>query len=111
MVTAGDIISLGAHGKVPRRKRERKRMAFEETRDRSGSSSWMQTLCCKILQAGKIPRHVAIIMDGNRRFAKKMHRETVFGHTLGFSKLTEVQLKQCRNSYLIVPKMRAFLRL
>lgn len=39
-----------------------------------------------------IPKHVAIIMDGNRRFAKKMHIECGKGHAMGFEKLREVAL-------------------
>ncbi len=29
----------------------------------------------------KIPQHIAIIMDGNGRWAKKHHRPRTFGHT------------------------------
>ena len=43
-----------------------------------------------VLRNGPVPRHVAFIMDGNRRFAKKMHVETRQGHSLGFDKLKEV---------------------
>ena len=54
------------------------------------SGSWLRYLACKILRAGNIPRHVAIIMDGNRRFAKKMQYNKVFqGHVLGFDKFLE----------------------
>ena len=31
----------------------------------------------------KIPQHVAIIMDGNGRWAKKKHRPRTFGHAKG----------------------------
>lgn len=55
-----------------------------------GHSSWLRSLCCKVLRTGHIPRHVAIIMDGNRRFARKMRYSKVFqGHVLGFSKFIE----------------------
>ena len=37
-----------------------------------------------------MPQHVAIIMDGNRRFAKKVNCERSKGHEKGFEKLTEV---------------------
>jgi ditrans,polycis-polyprenyl diphosphate synthase len=61
-----------------------------EEEQSSGSSSWLRSLCCKVLRAGHIPRHVAIIMDGNRRFARKMRYNKVFqGHVLGFSKFIE----------------------
>ena len=42
---------------------------------------------------GVVPKHVAIIMDGNRRFAKKMHYiygEVFQGHVLGFSGCLEL---------------------
>ena len=55
-----------------------------------GSSSWFRSLCCRVLRAGQTPRHVAIIMDGNRRFARKMHySKVVQGHVLGFDKFIE----------------------
>ncbi|MFQ6050512.1 MAG: polyprenyl diphosphate synthase [Candidatus Hydrothermarchaeota archaeon] len=39
---------------------------------------------------GPIPNHVAIIMDGNRRFAKKLGMKPWDGHELGANKLEEV---------------------
>jgi len=37
----------------------------------------------EILSAGDIPRHVAVIMDGNGRWARKRRRPRVFGHLSG----------------------------
>jgi tritrans,polycis-undecaprenyl-diphosphate synthase [geranylgeranyl-diphosphate specific] len=37
-----------------------------------------------------VPQHIAIIMDGNRRFAKKLGIETVEGHKMGRDKLEDV---------------------
>lgn len=43
----------------------------------------------------KIPKHVAIILDGNRRFAKKLGFRVERGHELG-SKKAEELLEWCR---------------
>lgn len=44
----------------------------------------------RLSQAGPMPKHVAFIMDGNRRFARKKNLERQEGHTQGFNKLAEV---------------------
>lgn len=43
------------------------------------------------LRQGPIPRHVAFVMDGNRRFARNHKIETVEGHNLGFEALARVR--------------------
>jgi len=56
-------------------------------------TSWLTNYCrwglTNILQCGPIPTHVAFIMDGNRRWAKKRHLETKLGHDSGFERLRE----------------------
>jgi hypothetical protein len=42
------------------------------------------------LRQGPIPRHVAFVMDGNRRSARSHRIETVEGHNLGFEALARV---------------------
>ena len=42
-----------------------------------------------VLKCGEIPRHVAFIMDGNRRFAKERRQPRAQGHESGFQKLAE----------------------
>ena len=37
-----------------------------------------------------IPRHVAIIPDGNRRFAKKLMKNKLMGHEWGVKKFKKV---------------------
>jgi ditrans,polycis-polyprenyl diphosphate synthase len=51
---------------------------------------WIRQLALVILKQGEIPKHLSIIMDGNRRFAKRQHMEVVNGHNVGFEKLKEV---------------------
>ena len=34
-------------------------------------------------QLNKLPRHVAIVMDGNGRWAKARHKPRIFGHQRG----------------------------
>jgi len=58
--------------------------------------SWWQTLLIKVLRCGKLPGHVAFIMDGNRRFAKQKHLQTVEGHVQGFEKLAQT-LQWCHD--------------
>ncbi len=49
-----------------------------------------QQLLDEVKQRGNIPRHIAIILDGNRRFAKKVGLNKLQGHALGARKLEEV---------------------
>ena len=37
--------------------------------------SWLEWLGVKVLRQGRVPRHVAVIMDGNRRFARQVKIE------------------------------------
>ena len=50
----------------------------------------IQKIFGKIVSFGSIPNHVAIIMDGNRRFATQNKIEKIKGHDKGFEKLAEV---------------------
>lgn len=51
--------------------------------------SWSQKLFANILKAGPLPKHVALIMDGNRRYARTHNIEKIEGHKSGFEKLIE----------------------
>ena len=63
---------------------------MESESSRGSWGGWFRGLCCRVLRAGQIPRHVAIIMDGNRRFARKMHLDrSMQGHVMGFDKFQE----------------------
>ncbi|KAF0474159.1 Di-trans-poly-cis-decaprenylcistransferase [Gigaspora margarita] len=55
------------------------------------TSHHVQSLLLKILKQGPIPQHIGFIMDGNRRFARKMnYKQVVEGHFMGYDKLQEV---------------------
>ncbi|XP_078485066.1 dehydrodolichyl diphosphate synthase complex subunit DHDDS-like [Ciona intestinalis] len=56
---------------------------------------WYHRLYSSILKVGPIPKHLAFIMDGNRRYAVKKHVERIEGHSQGFDKLAEV-LQWCQ---------------
>lgn len=52
---------------------------------------WYEKLLMSILNSGEIPEHIAIIMDGNRRYAKKMNFKNVAeGHQEGANKLRQI---------------------
>ncbi|GAB0097422.1 Alkyl transferase [Sergentomyia squamirostris] len=51
---------------------------------------WWQRLAMRVVKVGKIPSHIAFIMDGNRRFARKIHVEKTEGHSRGFERLADV---------------------
>eukprot|EP00088_Acartia_fossae_P031396 TRINITY_DN322_c0_g1_i3.p1 TRINITY_DN322_c0_g1~~TRINITY_DN322_c0_g1_i3.p1 ORF type:complete len:267 (-),score=16.78 TRINITY_DN322_c0_g1_i3:198-998(-) len=57
--------------------------------------SIIERFFASVLKCGKIPEHLAIIMDGNRRYAKQKQIEKIKGHSEGFSSLTDT-LQWCR---------------
>ena len=56
------------------------------------SRSWVERLMNSVLKSGPIPHHVAFIMDGNRRFARKKSIEREEGHLQGFERLAKVNM-------------------
>jgi ditrans,polycis-polyprenyl diphosphate synthase len=44
----------------------------------------------RILAAGPIPKHVAFVMDGNRRYARKNQLAVQQGHSEGYTTLRHV---------------------
>lgn len=62
---------------------------------------WAQDVFVSVLKTGPVPQHVAFVMDGNRRFARRRKLEVREGHSAGFESLAHV----CR-SYLSVPALR-----
>lgn len=52
---------------------------------------WYERLLMKVIDSGEIPEHIAIIMDGNRRYARKMMFDSVSqGHQIGAEKLRQM---------------------
>lgn len=56
---------------------------------------WLDSFVFEILKCGDIPKHIAFIMDGNRRFANKSNLNRTDGHKKGFETLGKV-LSWCR---------------
>ena len=54
------------------------------------SKYYERKLLAEVLSAGKTPQHVAIILDGNRRFADEVGMDRLEGHRLGARKLEQV---------------------
>lgn len=63
---------------------------------RESNLLWYHRWIIKVLKAGPIPQHVAFIMDGNRRFARKENIAKAEGHSKGFDKLSET-LQWCQD--------------
>ncbi|KAI5858303.1 Undecaprenyl diphosphate synthase [Durotheca rogersii] len=78
---------------------------------KSPPGEWMmksaRELLIGTLKQGPIPQHVAFEMDGNRRFAKHHHIETIEGHHLGFEALARV-LEICYKCGVKVVTVYAF---
>ncbi|TFK33857.1 Decaprenyl diphosphate synthase-like protein [Crucibulum laeve] len=68
-------------------------------------TSKARNLLLRVLAAGPIPRHVAFVMDGNRRYARMNHKKIQQGHTDGFialRRMLEVCLRlnvKCVSAY------------
>ncbi|XP_031484056.1 dehydrodolichyl diphosphate synthase CPT3-like [Nymphaea colorata] len=56
--------------------------------------NFLRKLLWAILAVGPIPNHVAVIMDGNRRFARTRKLEKEYGHRFGFLSLIST-LRNC----------------
>ena len=57
--------------------------------------SWLERLAVNVIKVGRVPKHIAVIMDGNRRFARQAGDPVLSGHKAGFEKLAET-LQWCR---------------
>ncbi|KYN20316.1 PREDICTED: dehydrodolichyl diphosphate synthase complex subunit DHDDS-like [Trachymyrmex cornetzi] len=52
--------------------------------------NWFQFLALKVIKTGEIPKHVAVIMDGNRRYANRQDLRKEEGHSKGLDKMNEM---------------------
>ncbi|KAB0800381.1 hypothetical protein PPYR_05858 [Photinus pyralis] len=52
---------------------------------------FLKIFFANVLKCGPIPRHIAFIMDGNRRYAKKKNMPPWEGHSVGGRKLSEIR--------------------
>ena len=50
----------------------------------------LQNSCIAAIRRGPIPQHIAIIMDGNRRYARSNRIDTAEGHYSGAETLKNV---------------------
>ena len=50
----------------------------------------LQNSCIAAIRRGPVPQHIAIIMDGNRRFARSNRIDTAEGHYSGAETLKNV---------------------
>lgn len=48
-------------------------------------------IICAILSSGPMPKHIAFVMDGNRRYARSRKQRVLDGHTAGFFTLHRVR--------------------
>ncbi|KAI5789080.1 putative undecaprenyl diphosphate synthase-domain-containing protein [Geopyxis carbonaria] len=67
----------------------------------------LKELFINSVRQGPVPRHVAFVMDGNRRFARRNQIETVEGHNMGFEALAKI-LEVCYKSGVKVVTVYAF---
>mmetsp|Transcript_7150 Transcript_7150/g.13226 ORF Transcript_7150/g.13226 Transcript_7150/m.13226 type:complete len:361 (-) Transcript_7150:39-1121(-) len=68
---------------------------------------WYEKIACRMLRLGPTPKHIAFIMDGNRRYAKMLHVDRIVGHRRGYQTLLNV-LKWCNQLEVKVATVYAF---
>ena len=59
----------------------------------------VQDALLAVLSAGPVPQHVAFVMDGNRRYARRQHKVVWEGHADGFEALRRV------SPHYIIPQL------
>ena len=56
--------------------------------------TWLIYFFLDILATGPMPRHISFVMDGNRRYAKRLGKAGKDGHPDGFKNLLWVRIKK-----------------
>jgi hypothetical protein len=59
-----------------------------------------QRCIISILTAGPVPRHIAFVMDGNRRYARIHGKKVHQGHMEGFTALHRVSIDLLQTGFL-----------
>lgn len=67
----------------------------------------LESLLIQTISTGPIPQHIALVMDGNRRYARTHRLETAEGHALGFESLKSI-LEVCYKAGVKVVTIYAF---
>lgn len=60
----------------------------------------MRGIAIKALQCGSIPQHVGFIMDGNRRYGRKVQVGNGRGYYLGYETMEEVSFAPYLNTQM-----------
>lgn len=55
--------------------------------------TWLVYLLLDIIATGPMPRHISFVMDGNRRYARKLGKQGKDGHPDGFKNLVWVRVR------------------
>ncbi|KAJ2714076.1 cis-prenyltransferase [Coemansia spiralis] len=61
-----------------------------------GGAKALRKAMVRVVRQGRVPQHIAFIMDGNRRYARRLQQQATTGHTLGFHRLERV-LEWCND--------------
>ncbi|KYN20297.1 Dehydrodolichyl diphosphate synthase [Trachymyrmex cornetzi] len=69
--------------------------------------NWFQSVALRVIKTGEVPKHVALIMDGNRRYANKHNLRKKEGHSKGLETLIEI-LKACMDLGIVEITIYAF---
>ena len=82
-------------------------MAEEDKWFKRTEYSWLQRFFIKCVTSGRLPTHVAFIMDGNRRYAKANSISRAESYAMGFEKIGEI-LDYCETFHIKIVSAYAF---